>query len=199
MTPEQEELVLHWRPLAYGIANRLRRLAYVARISQEELRQEALVGLCRAVVKWDPAKSYAGDMKTFFALRIRGHLIDFARQHDVLSRTEKAKMKEDGVLWLDIQRQRRTLSLDAPAHHDDMDHDVLVDFLASPEGYDPVDRADVLAMLASLTERERMVLFRYFFEDQTLEQIAEDESVTASRISQIKTRALGKLAQFSAD
>lgn len=197
MTPEQEELVLQWRGFAYAMAKKLDHLALVARVSYEEFCQEAILGLCRAVVKWDPAKSYAGDIKTFFALRIRGHLIDFARKNDVLTRGEKKRLSHEGLYWRDAQNERRDLSLDAPAHSDDMDHHVLCDFLAAPESSDPGDRADVLAMLASLPERERMVLFRYFFEDQTLDQIAEEEQITGSRVSQIKSRALERLERFS--
>ncbi|HVH39365.1 MAG TPA: FliA/WhiG family RNA polymerase sigma factor [Gemmatimonadaceae bacterium] len=65
---------------------------------------------------------------------------------------------------------------------------------------DPADRLDseharecLLDALRSLSETEQRVLSLYFFEDKTMQEIAPDIGVSESRVSQIRTRALGRL------
>ena len=50
-------------------------------------------------------------------------------------------------------------------------------------------------VIAELPEKERQVLALYYFEELKLHEIAEILSLTESRVSQIRTKALGKLKQ----
>jgi RNA polymerase sigma factor for flagellar operon FliA len=52
---------------------------------------------------------------------------------------------------------------------------------------------ELKAVLAELSEKERTVLALYYYEELNLKQIAEILHVTQSRISQIRTKALGRL------
>jgi RNA polymerase sigma factor FliA len=46
-----------------------------------------------------------------------------------------------------------------------------------------------------LPEKERTVLAMYYYEELNLRQIAEVLHVTESRVSQIRTKALGRLRE----
>lgn len=65
----------------------------------------------------------------------------------------------------------------------------------SPEEY--TDRQERQAMLTEaiekLTDKEKQVISLYYYEDLTLKEISSIMLVTESRISQIHTKALGKL------
>ena len=52
---------------------------------------------------------------------------------------------------------------------------------------------ELKAVLAELSEKERTVLALYYYEELNLKQIAEILHVTQSRVSQIRTKALGRL------
>ena len=47
--------------------------------------------------------------------------------------------------------------------------------------------------LAALTEKEKQVILLYYYEDMTLKEIAKILDVTESRVSQLHTKALGKM------
>ncbi len=47
--------------------------------------------------------------------------------------------------------------------------------------------------LAALTEKEKQVVLLYYYEDMTLKEIAKILDVTESRVSQLHTKALGKM------
>jgi RNA polymerase sigma factor for flagellar operon FliA len=51
------------------------------------------------------------------------------------------------------------------------------------------------AALGGLSERERLVLSLYYFEELNLRQIGEVLHITESRVSQLRTRALGRLRE----
>ncbi len=61
-----------------------------------------------------------------------------------------------------------------------------------------IETEELLALLASLSERERTVLRRRYglegSEQQSLRSIAAELALSAERVRQIEQRALGKLA-----
>lgn len=81
----------------------------------------------------------------------------------------------------------------------------LLDALADPEAPDPEGELDteelrdqLVAAIASLPGRERLVVGLYYYESLTLREIGEVLGVTESRASQIHTKALiGLRAAFS--
>ena len=73
--------------------------------------------------------------------------------------------------------------------------DILFD--ESPSIDDVIEREERVALLAhalgALNEQERTVLTLYFYEELKLQEIATVLGVTESRVSQIRTKALGRL------
>lgn len=99
----------------------------------------------------------------------------------------------------DMERTVR-VSLDTPTSEEEGNQTTLVDVL-SDEDAEAVDadleRSQELALLeteiAQLDEQARTVLGLYYFEELKLREIAEVLGLTVSRISQIRTKALGTL------
>lgn len=78
----------------------------------------------------------------------------------------------------------------------------LVDILADPDELEPsqeLESRELHAYLrdavALLPERHRMIVVGYFIEDKTSEELARFLGVTESRVSQMRTEALGMLRQ----
>jgi len=80
-------------------------------------------------------------------------------------------------------------------------HEMIPDPRA-PDPSDAVGSGEQLAVLAdalaALPERERLVLMLSYYEELNLKQIGEVLQVTASRASQLRTRALQRLRAFAA-
>src|SRR5690606_36064259 len=102
------------------------------------------------------------------------------------------------TLWRwkwDAQRGERS-SLDAVGRRDG-ERGPVREPAIEPEAEAALQRAQQLERLrrelGHLGERDRLVLRLYDFEAWTLKEIAERLGVTESRVSQIRTRALGRL------
>ena len=78
----------------------------------------------------------------------------------------------------------------------------LVDVLADPDELEPSEELESRELhaylrdaIALLPERHRMIVLGYFIEEKTSEELARFLGVTESRISQMRTEALGMLKQ----
>jgi RNA polymerase sigma factor for flagellar operon FliA len=78
----------------------------------------------------------------------------------------------------------------------------LVDILADPDEREPAEELETRELhaylrhaVALLPERHRLVVIGYFIEERTSEELARFLGVTESRISQMRTEALGMLRQ----
>ncbi|MGI9556971.1 MAG: FliA/WhiG family RNA polymerase sigma factor [Solirubrobacterales bacterium] len=133
----------------------------------------------------------------------RAHIALEGRLHRAPSEEELAEQ-----LDIDIGELRDTLTeiassallaLDDPWTFPEPDggQTTLLDALADPDAEDPVReadaeerRAELVAALASLDGRERLVIGLYYYEGLTLREIGEVLGVTESRASQIHTKGL---------
>ena len=67
-------------------------------------------------------------------------------------------------------------------------------FLSPEENLDKKELTQKLSeALSKLTEKEQQIITFYYYEEMTLKEIAEVLEVSESRISQLHTRALGKM------
>ena len=78
----------------------------------------------------------------------------------------------------------------------------LVDVLADPDELEPSQELEARELhaylrdaIALLPERHRMIVLGYFIEEKTSEELARFLGVTESRVSQMRTEALGMLKQ----
>jgi RNA polymerase sigma factor for flagellar operon FliA len=103
--------------------------------------------------------------------------------------------------WQDSLLVLEMVELDAPRKLRDGESANQMDALASedaPSAADDVERGDtreaIRRSLDTLPARERSMVDARFFRGETLRTIADREGVTEARVSQILSRALGRLA-----
>jgi RNA polymerase primary sigma factor len=224
------ELVDTFMPLIGSVARRYRSYPGVERA---ELLQEGVVGLLRAVDRFDPKLEtpfwpYAGwwvrqAMQQLVselarpvvlsdrAARRLARLRDARREALTTSRREPAREKLAAGAGVPVEQVDHLVAVDQTPRSTDeaiTSHDgssgTLGDLLADPFAESEYDRVltsieceKVIALLARLTERERMILrARHGFdgEEQTLREIGERLGITAERVRQVEQQALGKLA-----
>jgi RNA polymerase sigma factor for flagellar operon FliA len=78
----------------------------------------------------------------------------------------------------------------------------LDEIICDPEAEDPSSRiaqdegfSHLREAIAGLPQKERIVLALYYYEDLNLRQIGEVLHLTESRVSQIRSQALGRLRE----
>ena len=102
---------------------------------------------------------------------------------------------------LDEVRGVVLLSLNQPGGDAEEGHSGgLAEVIEDPNAGDPLEdierdqMADVLVdMISDLTEQEKLVLSLYYFEEMNLKEIGETLNISESRVSQIHTKAIGRL------
>jgi RNA polymerase primary sigma factor/RNA polymerase nonessential primary-like sigma factor len=140
--------------------------------------------------------------------RLNKYLAELERAGQELGRdprpeemAQRLKMPEADVIDLK-QLVRTTCSLDSPLN--DRTDTFLRDIIRDPQGAMPSDEAEgmqrheaIAAWMAMLSDREqRVITSRYGLdgeEEQTLEAIGRELSLTRERVRQIENEALGKL------
>jgi RNA polymerase sigma factor FliA len=149
-------------------------------VDKDELISLGYMGLVEAHKRWD--RSRGVPFGAFAAMRVRGAMLDHLRHLDPVSRDERARLRSS----------------------DDCASVTLVDFAcAAGEAFEQ-DSADedlikreektlLAKALGKLSERERLVVQRYFFEEQPLKKIGEELKVTESRVCQIMGQVVARL------
>lgn len=123
---------------------------------------------------------------------------ELSRPPSVKQIAKRAEMDEMDVLEaLEANQNRRTLSLDRPAHADDPDDPTPAEWLGrTDEGYDLVEgRVALEESIPHLDERERLVLRLRFVEDMTQSQIAERIGHSQMHVSRILRRTLDRIRE----
>ncbi|RYY41526.1 MAG: FliA/WhiG family RNA polymerase sigma factor [Sphingomonadales bacterium] len=190
-----------------------------AALDVEDLIQVGMVALVEAAAAFeDRGHAFA----TYASMRIRGAMVDELRRNATMARGAMARRRElnkartalEGKLGRPASEPEmaQAMGLEAGAYrqltdsaeavrHESMDEvysDQSMWFADISEGADEtLDRnalARVLATnIATLPEREAMVLQLYFVEELNLEEIGRTLGVTNARVCQIKKAALDKL------
>lgn len=194
-------------------------------ISLEDLVSEGYVGLVQASQKFDESRGVK--FSTFATTRIRGAMMDSLRRDRPLSRpmTEKVaqfsllaeqttanagreptqievarKLRMSPAKASEVMRMRalRLTSLDAQA--DEM-HQEVPDNEDTPEeqAIQTVLQEELRGHVARLVPRDREIIQRIYWLRQKHSQVARDLGISESRVSQLQTRALGRLRDMLAD
>ena len=155
------------RQIAVGVARR-------RGIQDFDLAAQAgLIGLWHASQSYRPGKA---SFKTYAGIRIRGAVIDWARADSALPRHR----------WQDIDLVSSDVLLERPDE--------------SPEPSDALDASRLIAQLwtwiALLPPRERRIMSRVA-RGETCADIARSMGVTLSRIAQIRTDCIQRMAAMA--
>lgn len=212
-----DELVRTHLPLVgYLVRELVNRLP--AHVSRDELVSAGMVALVVSARSFDAARGVP--FARFAAFRIRGALTDELRSMDWASRGVRGRARELHQVRTDLTTTMgRTPTRDEVANAmgvavsevDAVDADVQRASVLSLHALTP-DTADGMLPVAadgpeglllkreqlgylhdaveSLPERLRAVVRNYFFEQQTMVQIAASLGVTESRVSQLRSEAL---------
>ena len=145
----------------------------------EDLVQVGVLGLYSAMRKYDPARNVS--FRLFAAFRVRGAILDYLREQDILSRDARRRLKQSQA--------------EAPSNTD-----VRLDDLQADKALDPLalaelseSRSQIAEAMKSLRPNQRRVLELYYFGDLTMREIKNHLNVNESRVSQIHKAAIHKL------
>jgi len=167
------------RQIAASIARRL-----PSHVDRDELIGLGALGWAEARMRFDPNRGvpFAG----FAASRIRGAILDGLRRADSLSRGDRRRARAgEGSAAPRIVSDPAEVAAAVDRSTDELDTS---DHLAREQMRD-----ELRAAVVRLSERERHVLTRHFFDEIPMRAIGEELGVTESRISQIISAALVRL------
>lgn len=218
----KSRLTDHHSDMVRTVARRLRAKAGVLNrqtlVEEDDLFTVGMLGLFDAHKRFDPEEGT--NFRTFAEFRIKGAMLDELRRRDIMPRRLRAKWRKlrriEASLEADMGRapteSEIALGMDiglsklAEIRRDIASHETvsasvgipLASTTPSPEAcFQEKERnAQLASALASLPEREQLVLDLYFQRDLTLREIAEVLEVSEGRVSQIKSAAVVKLRSW---
>jgi RNA polymerase sigma factor (sigma-70 family) len=174
----REETILSLGRQVHLLAGmRMRRLP-VGRVSYEDLVSSAWLGAIRAVDRFDPERSCT--LETYADRRIRGSMNDYLRSLDRLTRNQRRKVRRGEersirVIGLEEVREPADPRLDPAGGWILCRHDL-----------------DLLFRRAALPPRTRRVMEQRAA-GETNAEIAQQEGVSESRISQLYANGMRKM------
>lgn len=213
-----DDLVLANLPLVgYAVSELLHRVP--PSVSRDELASAGSLALVMAARAYDPTTGVP--FARYASLRIKGALLDELRSMDWATRGARQRVRElastserltatlgrapsrtelAGAMGTDVaavdraaqETARRVLSIDAA---DPAITDMVRDDAPNPEeALLTAERLHWLrAAVYTLPERLRVVVEGVFLQDRSVAELADELGVTQSRISQLRTEALGLL------
>lgn len=148
-------------------------------VPYEELESAAWLGAIKAVDKYNPARA---KLQTFAERKIKGEILDYLRSVDPLSRRHRKEVKESG--WVPVHVDPEPLSL--------IDPDRSIDVVEAMHAVDELTRR------AKLTDRQALVIERFYFDGVRPKDIAVELGCHYSRVGQLKAQALKLLRKKAA-
>jgi len=157
-------------------------------VTLDDLIGAGTIGLIQAVDRFQPSRGL--QFATFAKHRIRGAMLDFLREEDPLSRTERRRTRTanataEGAL-------PTTISLEQlPAHEPRSEY-------TPARGFSTrfADRVDLDRARQCLSERENRAIELIYDFGWRSREVAAELRVNESRVSQIKQCAIAKLRGF---
>ena len=220
------EIVLRYEHIVKYAAMQVRGV-YSSFAEMEDIINEGLITLVKAIDKYDPEKGVK--FETYVSKRIRGMVIDLARKQDWMPRNLRKRSKEideaiselantlgryptsaEVAQWLEVPVEKYQKDMACIAMNNVISLEALMDVnefenlhfeIASRDKNGMPDQVleeqeikDVLVRsINHLQENERLVLSPYYVENLLLRDIAQVMNVSEPRVSQLHTRAIGKL------
>ncbi len=189
--------------LVYKVAARLLRKAKLRGMEQDDLVQEGVLGMQRALETYDPEKKVSFSTYSFFWIyQTIDRSINNSGTIRVPIKTQdlSARGKKEGALGDRAREASRVMSLDATisGHADATLMDTIACSLPSPEDTfkQKQDHDSLGKVLSTLTEKEMAVLHGRYVEEKTLEEVGATMSLTRERIRQIEAAILQKIRNY---
>lgn len=189
-------------------------------IDTDDLVGYGILGLIDAIDKFDPTKNVK--FETYASLRIRGAILDAIRKLDWVPRTLRKKQKDMDKAYVELEMKFKRPPQDHEVadflnisieEYNVLLKEVNVSTLVSidehvyyfetisdqnnmmPERYaEENEMKETLAkIIEALPEREKKVIFLYYYDELTLKEISCVLEVSESRVSQLHTKAVSRL------
>ena len=203
------EIAMRYTGLIKSIALQIRGV-FCSFTQLDDIINEGLIVLADAVDKFDPEK---GRFEMYVAKRIRGMIVDLARQQDWVPRsvrqraqriekamtelynaTGKLPTDEEVAHYLGFSMEEYQEAMSNASLHNILSLDELFESIdqwpAGPEGEDEAGLPEQALMNEELTE---IVLSLYYEQNLKMKDIATVMDITPPRVSQIHARAVQKL------
>lgn len=211
----RERLIEIYMPLVKIIANKLS-ISLPAYVDRDDCISDGYIGLIQAVDRFDPSLGYK--FETFASIRIKGAIIDSLRAKDWLPTVVRQKVKkyhqtvfelecklgrsvedreianelnisgEDFSALLKQVQVANILSLEEFSKICDLQVDNISEQLERQELI-----KDLATVIETLTEKEKLVISLYYYEELTLKEIGKILNVSESRVCQLHSRAIMNL------
>lgn len=217
----RDQLIEYYLPMVNVIAGRLA-INLPSHIEKDDLISSGFFGLLDAVDRYDISRG--NKFETYAGTRIRGSMLDYLRSKDWIPISLRARIKEyeravarlEGKLGRvpadDEVAQELGISLQ-DLHQIEMEMNAatvvpLEDYLRQETEFsssDPtanVEKQELKQCLAKaidkLSDKERLVISLYYYEELTLREIGMILHLTEARICQIHSKAIIRLRGFLA-
>lgn len=212
--PARERLIRDHALTARRIALRVAR-QYPAWIPREDLVAAGMLGLIEAADRYDDSRQEP--FLAFAEHRIRGAILDEVRRGDIMPRRKRQLARRVAAAIRELEQAGESpsddqiaekLGVSVETYRDEIAHvtkvevrsldgesDVLAGTEVPPdvEANRRVTLERVRAQLGLLDARDATIIGLHFLEDQTFQEIATTLHITPSRVSQLMSRAMGRL------
>lgn len=219
LTPaEESQYLAAYLPLVKRV---VRQLSFQADsvIGREDMQQVALMGLLEALRRYGHPD---GQFAAYAVHRIRGAVLDQLREHDWRPRRLRQKTHKineairkvarqlghepsfeeiNAELQLTAEEYQEYLLLESAGAMESLDEilslDTPTDALQSRDLEEGIIIEDNLNQaIASLEEREQMILHLYYQKEMSMKEIAEVLDLTEARICQLNKKLVQKIKSF---
>ena len=206
------EQLKQYQPLVRRIASRIGS-KLPANVMLDDLIQEGMTGLLDALQRYVPQQNQS--FEAYASMRIRGAIYDACRKEDILPRNQRDQLdvleKVTRRLEHTLGRLPTELEIAKEAGVSIEDYFVVIDTFVNvmpiddvPENLlptdfsaDPLEKvsgqqflAQVVEILKTLPEKQRLVMALHYQEDLSYREIAAVLDLTPGRISQLHTQAM---------
>jgi RNA polymerase sigma factor FliA len=170
----KEEIISEHTPLIRYIVSRIA-VRLPSHIDLEKIFETGVEGLLYAIENFSPERNCR--FKTYAEFRIKGAILDHLRSQDWVPRSVRKKGRKLGRSYEEIERKLN-----------------YVDDGGRDDDTESVEARCVIAdVVASLPQKERLVLSLHYYEDFSMKEIAEILGVVGSRAREIHTKAVLRL------
>ncbi|MRI83754.1 MAG: RNA polymerase subunit sigma [Nitratiruptor sp.] len=201
---EKQRIILENTALVKKVASKIFfKLPKDSGIEFDELVNTGIIGLIKAIDKFDKSKAR---FSTYAYIKIRGEILDYLRSLHIMPRSMREKIKREKEEGKDLPLSNLAIMISMEkALGQEESSTRLIDIMVSEER-GPEDRAieaqlheRIKEAMEQLNEKERRTLQMFFFEEREPKEIAKALNVSQSRVSQIKSQAIGKLKKLLKD
>ena len=213
----REQLIAEYAQLVKLVAGRLSMyLGY--NVEYDDLVGYGIFGLIDAIDKFDYSKNVK--FESYASLRIRGAILDQIRKMDWLPRSIRQKQKKIDAAMSKIETEKGHVATDEEIadelnswqgqtkasnlisldEYTETGSEAKIESVTNTHFDQPEEvlekeelKIKLTEAINSLTEKERNVITLYYYEEMTLKEISLVLNVSESRVSQLHTKALGRM------